>query len=247
VSSGRYADAITPAPAAPMIHGRQVKTAFSTCGYLSGDPALSWVAGQGFNCRINTAHGVWGFCPTSVIAASDCGLGGFCFDAGPCSVGCGRASLKDNPKVTTWTWYVCITAWLGLPVLTCIQPRGRRQDQRQVLLDSHTHRRPRPDILLHRLRNRARKGDLLCVAYRCPRSPFHQSDIVNRRGCRVPQPRRWFIGQSWSPSNTYFLIATIIRNSWSNNRSLRCNWGPRFAPWGCVKKMQRRARGPQAT
>ncbi|KAK1832000.1 hypothetical protein QBC39DRAFT_349926 [Podospora conica] len=105
-SSARYADAIaviTPAPAAPMIHGRQVKTAFSTCGYLNGDPALSWVAGQGFNCRVDIAQGVWGFCPTSVIAASDCGLGGFCFDAGPCSKGCGRASLKDNPKVTTWT------------------------------------------------------------------------------------------------------------------------------------------------
>lgn len=116
--SGRCVDAIAliaPAPAAPMIHGREVKTAFSTCGYLNGDPALSWVAGQGFNCRVDIAQGVWGFCPTSVVAASDCGLGGFCFDAGPCSKGCGRASLKDNPKVTTWTWYVCIKPWLTWP------------------------------------------------------------------------------------------------------------------------------------
>lgn len=114
--SGRCVDAIaviTPAPAAPMIHGREVKTAFSTCGYLNGDPALSWVAGQGFNCRVDIAQGVWGFCPTSVVAASDCGLGGFCFDAGPCSKGCGRASLKDNPKVTTWTWYVRIKQTLA--------------------------------------------------------------------------------------------------------------------------------------
>ncbi|KAK4237426.1 hypothetical protein C8A03DRAFT_44726 [Achaetomium macrosporum] len=56
------------------------------------------VAADGFNCRVDTLHGIWWFCPTTVIAATDCGLGGFCFDAGPCRTGCGRASLKNNPN-----------------------------------------------------------------------------------------------------------------------------------------------------
>ncbi|KAK0750762.1 hypothetical protein B0T18DRAFT_339930 [Schizothecium vesticola] len=102
-----------------MIHGRQVKTVFSTCGYLNGDPALSWVAGQGFNCRVDVAHGGWGFCPTSVIAVSDCGLGGFCFDAGPCSKGpeaddktdakfCSIATLIAGPD-QTYDYVDCAT------------------------------------------------------------------------------------------------------------------------------------------
>jgi hypothetical protein len=83
------------------LEGREAITALSTCGFRDGDPAKSWVASDGFNCRVDTLHGIWGFCPTTVIAATDCGLGGFCFDAGPCRTGCGRASLKNNPNVKT--------------------------------------------------------------------------------------------------------------------------------------------------
>ncbi|KAK4443162.1 hypothetical protein QBC34DRAFT_499179 [Podospora aff. communis PSN243] len=100
--------AITTAPASttraphPILH-RQVATEFSTCGYVDGDISKPRIAPKGFNCRVDTLNGIWGFCPTSVIAATDCGLGGFCFDGGPCSTGCGRASLKNNPKIRTWT------------------------------------------------------------------------------------------------------------------------------------------------
>ncbi|KAK0650039.1 hypothetical protein B0T16DRAFT_411067 [Cercophora newfieldiana] len=88
----------------PTIRPRQATpTIFSTCGYVDGDPSKPRIAPQGFNCRVDTLNGLWGFCPTTVRAATDCGLGGFCFDAGPCSTGCGRASLRNNPKITTWT------------------------------------------------------------------------------------------------------------------------------------------------
>jgi len=90
----------------PIPARRQATTAFSTCGYVDGDPLKPRIAPQGFNCRVDTLNGLWGFCPTTIRAATDCGLGGFCFDAGPCSTGCGRASLINNPKITTWTWYV---------------------------------------------------------------------------------------------------------------------------------------------
>ncbi|KAH9907404.1 hypothetical protein F4778DRAFT_721801 [Xylariomycetidae sp. FL2044] len=73
----------------------------STCGYLTGDPAQGWAAPAGYGCRIDTANGLWGFCPTTVIAATDCGLGGYCFDTDTCTSGCGR--LVDNPTITTWT------------------------------------------------------------------------------------------------------------------------------------------------
>jgi hypothetical protein len=100
--------AITTAPAsttsAPhLILHRQVATEFSTCGYVDGDISKPRIAPKGFNCRVDTLNGLWGFCPTSVIAATDCGLGGFCFDGGPCSTGCGRASLKNDPRIRTWT------------------------------------------------------------------------------------------------------------------------------------------------
>ncbi|KAK0631529.1 hypothetical protein B0T14DRAFT_501868 [Immersiella caudata] len=108
LSTTCFAFAITTAPASitsapPAILQRQATTEFSTCGYVDGDISKPRIAPKGFNCRVDTLNGLWGFCPTSVIAATDCGLGGFCFDGGPCSTGCGRASLKNNPKIRTWT------------------------------------------------------------------------------------------------------------------------------------------------
>ncbi|KAK5662630.1 hypothetical protein OQA88_8544 [Cercophora sp. LCS_1] len=93
---------ITDALAPTLVH-RQAVTGFSTCGYVDGDPSKPRIAPNGFNCRVDTLNGLWGFCPTSVMAATDCGLGGFCFDGGPCSTGCGRSSLRNNPKIRTWT------------------------------------------------------------------------------------------------------------------------------------------------
>jgi len=81
---------------------RQTTTFESTCGYLNGNPTLSRTAGPGGDCRVDTSNGLWGFCPTTVISAKDCGLGGFCFDSYSCTSGCGP--LPNRPDVTTWYW-----------------------------------------------------------------------------------------------------------------------------------------------
>lgn len=107
---------------------RDAITTLSTCGFLNGDASKPWVAPAGFNCRVDTLHGIWGFCPTTVISPTDCGLGAFCFDDGPCKTGCGRESLRNNPKVTTWTWYVLWqVSSLGTTCLhATLQSRSRR-------------------------------------------------------------------------------------------------------------------------
>jgi hypothetical protein len=46
-------------------------------------------------------NGLWGFCPVTVVAATDCGLAGSCIDQGSCSRGCGNTA---NTKLTTFTW-----------------------------------------------------------------------------------------------------------------------------------------------
>jgi hypothetical protein len=82
---------------------KRIVTEMSTCGYYNGDPSQARTADKGFNCRVDTSHGIWGFCPTTVISAVDCGLGAACIDSYACSNGCGST---DNPTLTTWTWYV---------------------------------------------------------------------------------------------------------------------------------------------
>ncbi|KAF2851232.1 hypothetical protein T440DRAFT_529240, partial [Plenodomus tracheiphilus IPT5] len=47
-----------------------------TCGYQKGDPKSARTAQSGYGCRVDTANGLWGFCPTAVISAKDCGLAG---------------------------------------------------------------------------------------------------------------------------------------------------------------------------
>jgi hypothetical protein len=71
------------------------------CGYYSGDVDHPRTAAPGFNCRVDTRLGVWGFCPQTVISASDCGLAASCEDAHDCSAGCG---LTSSSGVTTFTW-----------------------------------------------------------------------------------------------------------------------------------------------
>lgn len=78
-----------------------VQTEMSTCGYEDGDPKRFRTANPGFDCRVDTMNGLWGFCPVTVIAATDCGLAGSCVDHGSCSSGCGKTA---NPDLTTFTW-----------------------------------------------------------------------------------------------------------------------------------------------
>ena len=82
---------------------RQIQTELSTCGYEDGDPKRVRSANSGFNCRVDTQNALWGFCPTTVIAATDCGLAGSCVDNSDCSEGCGAT---DSTQLTTFTWFV---------------------------------------------------------------------------------------------------------------------------------------------
>jgi hypothetical protein len=85
------------------INRRQLQTSItSTCGYNNGDPSQPRTAGTGDSCRTDTLNSLWGFCPTTVIEATDCGLGGNCVDSHACTSGCG---IFGNPSITTWTWY----------------------------------------------------------------------------------------------------------------------------------------------
>ncbi|KAI1019761.1 hypothetical protein LB504_009444 [Fusarium proliferatum] len=82
---------VTKAPFLPqpsnILEPRAISTELSTCGYLDGDPKKKRTADSGFNCRVDTRNGLWGFCPTNVLTASDCGLAGSCVDRHDCSDG----------------------------------------------------------------------------------------------------------------------------------------------------------------
>jgi len=83
-------------------HKRQNTAIVSTCGYLNGDVKKSRTAEPEFGCRVDTSNGIWGFCPTTVIAARDCGLAGYCIDKHSCQNGCGRFTSRKD--ITTVTW-----------------------------------------------------------------------------------------------------------------------------------------------
>ena len=70
--------------------------------FLGGDVSKTRTANPGYDCRIDLSAKLWGFCPTTVIAASDCGLAGSCVDNHACSKGCGFT----DQDLTTFTWYV---------------------------------------------------------------------------------------------------------------------------------------------
>ncbi|KAK4126796.1 hypothetical protein N657DRAFT_566866, partial [Parathielavia appendiculata] len=73
-------------------------TRFSTI-FFTGDASKTRTANPGFDCRVDILHDLWGFCPSSVIAATDCGLAGSCVDSFSCSKGCGFT----NSPLTTFT------------------------------------------------------------------------------------------------------------------------------------------------
>jgi hypothetical protein len=78
-------------------------TQFSTI-FLGGDATKTRTANGGFDCRVDLLHDLWGFCPNTVVAATDCGLAGSCVDSFGCSKGCG---FTDG-SFTTFTWYVSV-------------------------------------------------------------------------------------------------------------------------------------------
>ena len=94
----------------PELRPRQAddsSTFVSTCGYLNGNASLPRTAAPGYDCRVDTANAIWGFCPTTISSVSDCGLAGGCVDAHACATGCG---IFGDPTITTFTWFVNLLA-----------------------------------------------------------------------------------------------------------------------------------------
>ncbi|KAM0473429.1 hypothetical protein ACHAPX_008176 [Trichoderma viride] len=88
----------------------------STCGFQNGDPDKMRTADPGFDCRVDTMNGLWGFCPVTVIAATDCGLAGSCVDQASCSSGCGQTGMKQLTTFTCGPKQFCSTALLTFGV-----------------------------------------------------------------------------------------------------------------------------------
>ncbi|PNP75295.1 hypothetical protein FNYG_11438 [Fusarium nygamai] len=111
---------VTKAPFLPqpssILEPRAISTELSTCGYLDGDPKKKRTADSGFNCRVDTRNGLWGFCPTTVLTASDCGLAGSCVDRHDCSDGCGMAGSKGLTTFTCGRKSFCSMALLTFGV-----------------------------------------------------------------------------------------------------------------------------------
>ncbi|KAL6831920.1 hypothetical protein V8C40DRAFT_237447 [Trichoderma camerunense] len=93
-----------------------VQTEMSTCGYQDGDPKKVRTANPGFDCRVDTMNGLWGFCPVTVIAATDCGLAGSCVDHASCSSGCGKTADTELTTFTCGPKQFCSTALLTFGV-----------------------------------------------------------------------------------------------------------------------------------
>ncbi|KAK3305271.1 uncharacterized protein B0T15DRAFT_396679 [Chaetomium strumarium] len=78
--------------------GTVIATRYTTI-FASGDGSEPRTANSGYECRVDLLNDLWGFCPTTVIAATDCGLAGACVDSFDCSKGCGLT----NAPLTTFT------------------------------------------------------------------------------------------------------------------------------------------------
>lgn len=101
---------------------RQDEIRASTCGYGNGRVDVPRTADPGFDCRVDVQKRLWGFCPTTVIAASDCGLAGACVDNHACSTGCG---ISGDSTITTFSWYVHMLRWYSSKLSDSILARQR--------------------------------------------------------------------------------------------------------------------------
>ncbi|KAF4785904.1 hypothetical protein HER10_EVM0011311 [Colletotrichum scovillei] len=119
----RYAPLAPPKPTkAPSRNGtnisnddlkrRQAVSVTSVCGYYNGDPEKARTADPGFGCRLDIDRGLWGFCPTTVISAKDCGLAGNCVDSQNCKSGCGKTGIAGLTTFTCATDRFCSTVIL---------------------------------------------------------------------------------------------------------------------------------------
>ncbi|PTB41308.1 uncharacterized protein TrAFT101_010074 [Trichoderma asperellum] len=93
-----------------------IQTGMSNCGFLNGDPKKMRTANPGFDCRVDTMNGLWGFCPVTVISATDCGFAGSCVDQGSCSSGCGNTDQTQQTTFTCGPKQFCSTVLLTFGV-----------------------------------------------------------------------------------------------------------------------------------
>ncbi|KAK3937336.1 hypothetical protein QBC46DRAFT_356757 [Diplogelasinospora grovesii] len=95
---------------------RATSSRLTTCGYLDGDPTKPRTANAGFDCRVDTKNALWGFCTTTVTAATDCNLAGSCVDNHQCPSGCGFTDQTELPTCTCEQTNFCSTALLTVGV-----------------------------------------------------------------------------------------------------------------------------------
>jgi len=125
---------ITPPPSAiptpqNLVGGLPV-TSVPTCGYENGDPFTPYLALNGYGCQADTVRGIWGICPTGVIATATCDMVGYCVDTGRCSSGCGRVSTQYDPKLTRLTWYARIPFTYSCSFLSWLDSRFTNSNAR---------------------------------------------------------------------------------------------------------------------
>ncbi|KAK5656061.1 hypothetical protein OQA88_5200 [Cercophora sp. LCS_1] len=115
---GSLASQVTTGPAATpttlIVQKRApLVTRFSSI-FFSGDASKPRTAEVGFDARVDIDRSLWGFCPTSVLVASDCGLAGNCVDHHACSRGCGKGGGLTTFTCTGSNGEFCTTAELYL-------------------------------------------------------------------------------------------------------------------------------------
>jgi hypothetical protein len=64
-----------------------------------GDPTRPRTAASGYDSRFDTLNNLFDFCPTTVIAATDCSLAGACEGAFSYTAGCG---ILGDPDISTF-------------------------------------------------------------------------------------------------------------------------------------------------
>lgn len=73
--------------------------------YYNGVSSAERTAEPGYDITVDVQNSLWGFCPTTVDTATDCGLAGSCVDSHSCSDGC----FLTGSGLTTVTWYEHVT------------------------------------------------------------------------------------------------------------------------------------------
>jgi hypothetical protein len=104
---------ITEPPSYEGLDKRQAPIPVKTCGYGYGDSNDPRIADPSYGYRVDSSNGLWGFGPTTVISAKDCGLVGMCVDSHSCTPACGR--LFNRPDITTFQWLVTLLHTASFP------------------------------------------------------------------------------------------------------------------------------------